>query len=140
MFEESSSENNDDNLRIVTTSLSDYDQFLNHSQPQRSVPFKFQYPVELPILSSKVVKDIETNNLETEWKTLIKELVPWILSKKLIPLQKKEFQAIGQTLYRLYPGIGRDGFRPWSHLCRCLSESLRKERYKRGFQSILSKN
>jgi hypothetical protein len=72
------------------------------------------------------------HTIESEWRTLINELCDWILTKKQTYLKKGEFQAIGQTLYKKYPVIAKDGFRPWSHLCKCLTQTVRKERIRRG--------
>jgi hypothetical protein len=79
------------------------------------------------------VKALEIYAIESVWQTLIDELAQWILTKKQIGIQKGEFQAIGQTVYKLYPVIAKDGFRPWSYFCKCLTQTVRKERRRRGF-------
>ncbi|CAF1263073.1 unnamed protein product [Adineta ricciae] len=95
--------------------------------------YKFQYPVELPQFSAKVTKALEYNTIQDEWDTFMKELVCWILNKKKDFLIKAEYQAIGQTIYKCYPSIGKDGYRPWSYFCRILTDKLRKERRRRGY-------
>ncbi|CAF1242858.1 unnamed protein product [Adineta steineri] len=110
--EDSSSENNDDNLRRATTSLPVYDQFAKQLRRRTNENFIFEYPVELPLFSSNVQKALEANNIQEEWSTLIKELAQWIGVKAKNPPKKCEYQAIGQTLFKLYPCTGRDGFRP----------------------------
>ncbi len=136
MFTKSSSGNNDDSLKLITTSLSVSDQFPRHSQPKTSITFKFRYPVELPIFSRQAMNAFGTNHTKSEWDTLIKEIVQWILSKELYILEKSEYQAIGKTLFKLYPNTARDGFRPWSYLCRCITTGLGKERCRQGLQRL----
>jgi hypothetical protein len=92
---------------------------------------EFVYPVELPVFSSKVLKAFETNNINSEWTALIDELANWTVSKKETAMSKSEYQSIGRTVYKYYPSVGRDGFRPWSSLCRCLTQKVRKLKYKR---------
>ncbi len=136
MFTKISSRNNDDRLKLVTKSLSVVDQVPRHSQPKTSITFKFRYPVEFPIFSPEAMHAFGTNYTKNQWKTLIKEIVQWILAKEVYFLEKSEYQAIGKTLFELYPNIGRDGFQPWSYLCRCISMGLRRERYIRGLQRL----
>lgn len=45
--------------------------------------------------------------------------------------EQHEYQAIGQTLYEKYPSIGTTGPKPWSFLCRSLSQRIRTERWQR---------
>ncbi len=46
-------------------------------------------------------------------------------------LHLREYRAIGQTLYEKYPTIGTAGPKPWSFLCRSLSQRIRAERWQR---------
>ncbi|CAF0724562.1 unnamed protein product [Rotaria sordida] len=128
IFGENSSSNSNDSLRKIAVSLPIYDAFIENSSPKSSANFEFKYPVELPRFSQKVTKAFEANDIETEWKTLIYELVQWILSTKANSLARRECQAIGETLFKKYPCIGKNGYRPWSRLCKCITRSLRKER------------
>lgn len=45
--------------------------------------------------------------------------------------EQHEYRAIGQTLYEKYPNIGTAGPKPWSFLCRSLSQRIRTERWQR---------
>jgi hypothetical protein len=123
MLELSGSEedHDDNNNQIATTSLP-----VRTSRSKKSSDIQYQYSFELPTLSQKVMRALETNNIKSEWPTFINELARWVLSIKPTPILKGEFQAIGQTIYKHYPCIARDGFRPWSYLCRCLTQKIRR--------------
>jgi hypothetical protein len=125
-------EGDNDNVQTATTSLPGYDQ----SAPRRHVKVpldpRFRYPVELPIFSPQVMSALETHNIESEWQTLIDELVQWIYSIKQTPLMKRDYQAIGQTVFKKYPCIAKDGFRPWSYLCKCITQKVRKNKKRRA--------
>ncbi|CAF1322298.1 unnamed protein product [Adineta ricciae] len=123
---ENSSGNCVDTPKISTTSLSTV-------ASNKPTEYKFQYPVELPQFSAKVTKALKDNTIQDEWDTFMKELVSWILNKKTDFLIKAEYQAIGQTIYKYYPSIGKDGYRPWSYFCKTLTDKLRKERRRRGY-------
>ncbi|CAF2335154.1 unnamed protein product [Rotaria sp. Silwood2] len=127
-FGENSPSNSNDSLKKIAVSLPIYDGFIEDPQAKTSANFAFQYPVELPRFTQKVLTAFETNNIESEWKTLTNELVQWILSKKSTPLVRRECQVIGETLYKTYPSIGKNGYRPWSRICRSITRGLRKER------------
>jgi len=134
ILELSSSEENDDDdsVQTATTSLPVCDRFAQYYQSKTSSEIQLKFPVELPSFSSRVTRALETNNIEYEWHRLIAELTQWIFSTRQTPMMKREYQAIGQTLYKQYPCIGRDGFRPWSCLCRSLTQRIRRERKKRA--------
>lgn len=119
-------EDHDDNKQIATTSLPIRTESVQNLRPKQSLDTKSQYSFELPIFSPQVMRAFETNNIESEWATLINELALWIFSIRSTPLVKGEYQAIGKTLYQHYPGIAKDGFRPWSYLCRCLTQKMRR--------------
>ncbi|UJR33826.1 hypothetical protein I4U23_021250 [Adineta vaga] len=127
---------NVDNLQTTATSS----RIDKSHQLKTSSNVTFRYPVELPLFSPKITEALENNTILNEWRAFIKELVNWILSRRSDLPNKSEYQAIGHSLFKVYPGIGRDGFRPWSHLCKCLTESLRKERYKRGLSRVRKVN
>ncbi|CAF0734345.1 unnamed protein product [Rotaria sp. Silwood1] len=127
-FGENSSSNTGDSLKKIAVALPIYDAFMEDSQPKTSANFEFKYPLELPRFSQKVMTALETDNIDSQWKTLINELVQWISSKKSSPLVRRECQLIGETLFKKYPCIGKNGYRPWSRLCRCITRGLRKER------------
>jgi hypothetical protein len=122
----------DDNVRTATTLLPIYDRILRRPKLNSPSAFAFRCPIQLPIFSAKVIKAFETHNITREWKTLMSELCDWILSIKQTRLQKCEYQAIGKNLYGEYPGIAKDGFRPWSYFCRSFTQNLRRERQRRG--------
>ncbi|CAF2057077.1 unnamed protein product, partial [Rotaria magnacalcarata] len=82
--------------------------------------------------SNKVIEVLETNSIDSEWKTLVNELVHWILTKKQTSLERREVQCVGETLFRQYPSIGKPGYRLWSCLCRSMTMKLRRERDRRG--------
>jgi hypothetical protein len=137
ILELSSTEEDDhDSVQTATTSLPVSDRFAQHRRSKTPASIQFKFPVELPTLSGKVMRAFETNNIESEWQTLISELAQWVLSKKSTSIMKREYQAIGQTLFKQYPSIGRDGFRPWSHLCRCLTQKIRKEKKRRALPFV----
>ena len=123
IYELSSSEEEDDSVQTATTSLPS---LLPIAQPTTVSNFQFTFPIELPVFSWRVTRAFETNNIDSEWSTLIDELAVWILSKKQTKLSKSEYQAVGRTVFKLYPNISKDGFRPWSRLCRCLTQRVRK--------------
>jgi hypothetical protein len=134
MLELSSSEDDDDddNIQTATTSLPVGDRFDPHPHCKSSSNIQFKFPIELPTFSSRIMRAFETNNIESEWTILINELAFWVFSEKQTPIMKREYQAIGQTMFKRYPSIARDGFRPWSHLCKCLTEKIRRLRRKRA--------
>ena len=127
VYELSSSEEESENVQIATTTLPIPTPGFQLSEPTNDI---FVYPVQLPILSWQVVKALESNDISTEWSTLVSELAVWIYNKKQTTLSKNEFHAIGRTIFTLYPCIAKDGFRPWSHLCRCVTKRIRRTKYR----------
>lgn len=123
IYELTSSEDEMDTVQIATTSLPPSNQIPHSTETSNDI---FVFPVQLPTFSWPVLKALESNNISSEWTTLAHELALWIYSKKQKTLTKSEFQAVGRTVFTLYPCIAKDGFRPWSHLCRCITRQMRK--------------
>lgn len=116
-----------DSVLETTPSLPLPDSFLIQSRNLAPPSFYFKYPVDLPTFSEPVMRALESNDVNDKWKDLIDELTDWVLSKKRTYIERRETQAIGHSLFNKYPAIGRSGFRPWSHFCRCLSTNVRQK-------------
>ena len=122
-----SEEDHEDHPQTATTSLPAHTKSIRAPRTKKTLSdIKYQYTYELPTFSPQVVHALETNNIQTQWAKFIYELALWVLSRRPVPKLKGEFQAIGQMIHKHYPCIGRDGFRPWSYMCRCLSQKLRR--------------
>ncbi len=122
-----SEEDREDQAQTATTSLPARTQ--STRAPRKKKPLadiQYQCSYELPTFSSQVMHALETNTIQNVWSTFMYELAIWVLSRQPVPKLKGEFQAIGQMIYKQYPCVGRDGFRPWSYMCRCLSQKLRR--------------
>lgn len=74
---------------------------------------------------------MKTNTIHKQWSPFINELARWVMSIKPCLREQHEYRAIGQTLYEKYPNIGTAGPKPWSFLCRSLSQRIRTERWQR---------
>ena len=96
-----------------------------------SSDYIFTYPSILPNFSANIAEALKTNTIHKQWATFINELARWIMSIKPCLREQHEYQAIGQTLYEKYPSIGTTGPKPWSFLCRSLSQRIRTERWQR---------
>ncbi|CAF2135726.1 unnamed protein product [Rotaria magnacalcarata] len=101
------------------------------SELSLSSDYVFIYPSILPSFSANIVEALRTNTIHKQWATFINELARWVMSIKPCLREQHEYQAIGQTLYEKYPSIGTTGPKPWSFLCRSLSQRIRTERWQR---------
>ncbi|CAF3911764.1 unnamed protein product, partial [Rotaria sp. Silwood1] len=101
------------------------------SELSLSSDYVFTYPSILPCFSAKIKEALTTNTIHRQWATFINELARWVMSIKPCLREQHEYQAIGQTLYEKYPCIGTTGPKPWSFLCRGLSQRIRTERWQR---------
>ncbi|CAF1541599.1 unnamed protein product [Adineta ricciae] len=91
----------------------------------------FTYPSILPSFSSNITHALQTNTIHKQWAAFINELARWVMAIKPCLREQHEYRAIGQTLYEKYPNIGTAGPKPWSFLCRSLSQRIRTERWQR---------
>ena len=91
----------------------------------------FTYPSVLPNFSANITQALRTNTIHKQWAAFINELARWVMSIKPCLREQHEYRAIGQTLYEKYPSIGTAGPKPWSFLCRSLSQRIRTERWQR---------
>ncbi|CAF0783946.1 unnamed protein product [Rotaria sordida] len=101
------------------------------SELSLSSDYVFTYPSLLPCFSANIIEALKTNTIHTHWTLFINELARWVMSIKPYLREQHEYQAIGQTLYEKYPSIGTTGPKPWSFLCRSLSQRIRTERWQR---------
>ncbi|CAF3755608.1 unnamed protein product [Rotaria socialis] len=101
------------------------------SELSLSSDYVFIYPSILPSFSANIIEALSTNTIHKQWATFINELARWVMSIKPCLREQHEYQAIGQTLYEKYPSIGTTGPKPWSFLCRSLSQRIRTERWQR---------
>lgn len=96
-----------------------------------SSDYVFTYPSILPNFSANITHALQTNTIHKQWAAFINELARWVMSIKPCLREQHEYRAIGQTLYEKYPSIGTAGPKPWSFLCRSLSQRIRTERWQR---------
>lgn len=93
--------------------------------------YVFTYPSILPSFSANITQALKTNTIHKQWAPFVNELARWVMSIKPCLREQHEYRAIGQTLYEMYPSIGTAGPKPWSFLCRSLSQRIRTERWQR---------
>ncbi|CAF1242839.1 unnamed protein product [Adineta steineri] len=151
--EEESSENNDSiqQQSIISSSSNTNQQLIiNHlfenktsdddnnsnsssyiSELSLSSDYVFTYPCILPSFSSNIIQALKTNTIHKQWAAFINELARWVMSIKPCLREQHEYRAIGQSLFEKYPNIGTAGPKPWSFLCRSLSQRIRTERWHR---------
>lgn len=96
-----------------------------------SPDYVFTYPSILPSFSANISQALKTNTIHKQWAPFVNELARWVMSIKPCLREQHEYRAIGQTLYEKYPSIGTAGPKPWSFLCRSLSQRIRTERWQR---------
>ncbi len=101
------------------------------SELSLSSDYVFTYPSILPSFSANIIEALKTNTIHKQWAPFINELARWVMSIKPCLREQHEYRAIGQTLYEKYPNIGTAGPKPWSFLCRSLSQRIRTERWQR---------
>jgi hypothetical protein len=101
------------------------------SELSLSSDYVFTYPSILPSFSANITEALKTNSIHKQWAPFINELARWVMSIKPCLREQHEYRAIGQTLYEKYPNIGTAGPKPWSFLCRSLSQRIRTERWQR---------
>lgn len=138
--EDDDSNVNDINVQIATTSLPVFVSSTQCRRSKKSADDVLTYPVKLPKFSPEVTKSLEGNNSDILWHAFINELAQWILTTKKTRLLRREYGAIGQALFKQYPSIGKDGFRPWSYLCKHLTRKLRADRIKDNFTTFTTKD
>lgn len=122
-----------DNKKL--TEDEDYDRNSNsssyRSEHSISSDYVFTYPSILPSFSANISQALKTNTIHKQWAPFVNELARWVMSIKPCLREQHEYRAIGQTLYEKYPSIGTAGPKPWSFLCRSLSQRIRTERWQR---------
>jgi hypothetical protein len=101
------------------------------SELSLSSDYVFTYPSILPSFSTNITEALKTNTIHKQWAPFINELARWVMSIKPCLREQHEYRAIGQSLYEKYPAIGTAGPKPWSFLCRSLSQRIRTERWQR---------
>lgn len=118
-----SASNDDDDKRSNSSSYV--------SEVSLASDYIFTYPSILPSFSSNISQALQNNTIHKQWAAFINELARWVMSIKPCLREQHEYRAIGQTLYEKYPNIGTAGPKPWSFLCRSLSQRIRTERWQR---------
>jgi len=109
------------------------------SELSLSSDYVFTYPSILPSFSANITQALKTNTIHKQWAPFINELARWVMSIKPSLREQHEYRAIGQTLYEKYPNIGTAGPKPWSFLCRSLSQRIRTERWQRRKTLVVRK-